>query len=141
MLCYVHIIWNFLSHELLALSQTTFCSTQSGHIQGFVVIDWFVVICLVKSTSLGDLHCISQCIQNRGRITTRNIWQRSRKMLSTPRLALQYSLCLWCSAGSCMLQCFHIPVPNPIFMPLFSIPRASRIPLHKLERQYHNLCY
>ena len=40
-----------------------------------------------------------------------------------------------------MLQCFHIPVPNPIFMPLFSIPRASRIPLHKLERQYHNLCY
>ena len=56
-------------------------------------------------------------------------------------MALQYSLCLWCSAGSCMLQCFHIPVPNPIFMPLFSIPRASRIPLHKLERQYHNLRY
>ena len=100
MLCYVHVTWNFLSHELLTLSQTTFCSTQSGHIQGFVVTDWSVVVCLVKSTSLGDLHCISQCIQNRGRITTRNIWQRSRKILSTPRLALQYSLCLWCSACS-----------------------------------------
>ena len=108
LLCYVQVIWNFSSHELLTLSHdpTTFCSTQSSHIQGFVVTDWFVV-CLVKSTSLGDLHCISQCIQNRGRITTRNIWQRIKNTLSTPRLALQYSLCLWCMCRSLLWCSLH----------------------------------
>ena len=121
-----HVTWNFLSHELLTLSHdlTTFCSTQSGHIQGFVVTDWFVVLCLVKSTSLGDLHCISQCIQNRGRIATRNIWQRSKNMLSTPRLVLQCSLCLWCSEGSCSnVSTYLFPIQSSF--PYSSFPECQ----------------